>query len=683
MLEKDTDKTSDGTPQAILWQNVTQKFGVLPNFFRLAPNNPAITANLFGFADFAYLDSPLPSLFKERLFVYLSRFCEVRYCIVRHVGFLLGYGHAAGDQTVPIQTIDEVIQLITQPLPHLEKLDAHIAMLDEPVAAPPPADTPLETAIFVCATHVFLQTSDAGRCLKKLQLTFSEAEFQYLLVFLAFVRTAHFWTKVQTGLQLEDDMNKLLTTHAKLSEALFNDVEAMHYWDNSSKLMETMLSMKEEQKRNEELLKNAVTGAKHVQHALRESKLWLSGQKEAFQEAMNGKPLSTSLDALIRTVEEQTLGEARCAFYMIPPNGRGLSLVTGMNEDYAHDVNGFEVGPESLACGLAMHTGAPVITPDVKDEPLWQPWLSMASKHDYRACWSFPVRTEGGPVLGTFAMYFREPRSPSPEELELAGIVAHAAAIIISRDQEQIQRKKAADILQASEEQLRQLNKQKDDFISIASHELKTPITSIKTYAEILQEEFEDKDDTSSATMMGKINKQIDRLTRLIKDLLDATRIAEGNLPLFLEKIDLNSFIADCIEDLQHVSPNHRILFKSDDEPFVTADKERISQVLTNLISNAVKYSPDGGDVTVSTQLTGNMVRVSVQDHGIGIPKEAQSRVFERFFRVSNVQTQHFSGMGLGLYISAEIIRRHGGSMQLSSEVGKGTTFSFKIPLDH
>lgn len=198
-----------------------------------------------------------------------------------------------------------------------------------------------------------------------------------------------------------------------------------------------------------------MTQHKKAEIVLRENESWINGQKEAFQAAMNGQPLSASLGALVRTVILQTKNEARAAFYMVPPNGEGLHLIAGMSDEYASDVNGFKVGPESLACGLAMHTGDPVITPDVELDERWVPWRSLARDHGYRACWSFPVRTLGGPIVGTFAMYFAQPREPRSRELELAGIITHAAAIIISRNTELTERAQAEAALRQTEEQFR------------------------------------------------------------------------------------------------------------------------------------------------------------------------------------------------------------------------------------
>ncbi|MEX6689806.1 ATP-binding protein [Danxiaibacter flavus] len=424
-----------------------------------------------------------------------------------------------------------------------------------------------------------------------------------------------------------------------------------------------------------------ITERKQAEKALHESEAWLNGQKEAFQAAMSGQSLATSLEALIHTVTAQTSGEARASFYLIPQGGQGLHLVAGMSEEYGHDINGFKVGPESLACGLAMHTGETVITPDVELDPVWEPWLPIARKHNYRASWSFPVRTAGGPVVGTFAMYFEEPRNPTARELELAGIVAHAAAIIISRDTELNERTEAENALRKNEVHLKQLLKQKDEFIGIASHELKTPITSMKTYAEIMMEAFEETGDRMSATLMKKLHKQIDRLTSLTKDLLDTGKISEGQLQLFVEEADLNALITERLEELKRISAIHKILFNAGELKPVVVDKERIGQVVTNLVSNAIKYSPDGGEIVVSTRTDeNNNVTVSVQDYGIGISKSEQYRVFERFYRVNNVKNQNFSGMGLGLYISSQIINRHGGNINVQSEEGRGSTFSFSLP---
>jgi chemotaxis methyl-accepting protein methylase/GAF domain-containing protein len=171
------------------------------------------------------------------------------------------------------------------------------------------------------------------------------------------------------------------------------------------------------------------------EQALRRNQALLRAQKEAFQLAMNGAPLATSLEILVRVVVQQFQGECRSAFYISDRKGTGLHHVVGMSDSYARRVDGFEISPESLACNLAVATGEPVVTPDVFEEPRWQPWIWLAREYDYRACWSFPVEILSGKLVGSLAMYFREPRAPTPRDYEFAAAITQTAAIIIFRQE--------------------------------------------------------------------------------------------------------------------------------------------------------------------------------------------------------------------------------------------------------
>jgi PAS domain S-box-containing protein len=212
-----------------LEKRVGERFGVLPNFFLLAPEAPEITEKLWGFAQAAYLDSPLPSVFKERLFVHLSRFCAVRYCIARHVGFLVGLGRPAGDPTARTQSVTDVVKLLQRPFPRGQELQSRLSLCaacPAPMVEMPMPDTQMEDAIFVLAAHVFLKTSDYLLCLDALTRLFGPTRLQYLLLFLAFVRAAHYWTETHPEIAFEDDINKLLATHEALADCILNDPQA-------------------------------------------------------------------------------------------------------------------------------------------------------------------------------------------------------------------------------------------------------------------------------------------------------------------------------------------------------------------------------------------------------------------------------------------------------------------------
>lgn len=228
----------------------------------------------------------------------------------------------------------------------------------------------------------------------------------------------------------------------------------------------------------------------------------------------------------------------------------------------------------------------------------------------------------------------------------------------------------------------KQAEQQKEEFIGIASHELKTPVTSIGLYAEMLLDELEEAGYRQGAALTKKLTAQVDRLAKLIRDLLDTSRITAEELPLFPEAFDLGELVQERLEELRPVSGEHPLKIYSAAKTIITADRERIGQVVTNLVTNAIKYSPQGGEIIIRIETMDDKVQVSVQDHGIGIPAEVKDKIFDRFFRVSNATLQTFPGMGLGLYISAGIIHRHGGVITVESREGEGAVFTFVLPLE-
>ena len=228
----------------------------------------------------------------------------------------------------------------------------------------------------------------------------------------------------------------------------------------------------------------------------------------------------------------------------------------------------------------------------------------------------------------------------------------------------------------------KQLDQQKDEFMRIASHELKTPVTSIKAYAQIMQRRFERKDDDESAKNMARMNAQLDKLTGLIGDLLDVTKIEAGKMQFQTQSFDFDVLVLEIAETMQLTSEQHNVIVKGRAGKQAWGDRERTGQVLINLIGNAIKYSPHSGKIIISVASNDTEITTSVRDYGLGISREKQEKVFERFFRVSDPSMESFSGLGLGLYISAEIIRRLGGKIWVKSTTGKGSTFCFTLPIN-
>ncbi len=225
------------------------------------------------------------------------------------------------------------------------------------------------------------------------------------------------------------------------------------------------------------------------------------------------------------------------------------------------------------------------------------------------------------------------------------------------------------------------LQQQKDDFIAIASHELKTPVTSIKGYAQVLEKMLLKKGDVKEAMMMNRMDGQVKRLTNLIGDLLDVTKINSGKIQFNNTVFDFNPMVNELIEELQRTSEKHTLVEHFTETGLVCGDRERISQVITNLITNAIKYSPTSEKIIIYTALENDEVTLCVQDYGIGIPPDKLEKVFEQFYRVSGDMQHTFPGLGLGLYISSEIIKREGGRIWVNSNEGQGSTFCFALPL--
>ncbi|WP_158798929.1 cell wall metabolism sensor histidine kinase WalK [Pedobacter sp. L105] len=224
------------------------------------------------------------------------------------------------------------------------------------------------------------------------------------------------------------------------------------------------------------------------------------------------------------------------------------------------------------------------------------------------------------------------------------------------------------------------LERQKDEFMAVVSHELKSPLTSVKGYAQILKKKLAVTGDDSMLAMAEKMESQINRLTYLIDTFLDSAKTGSGQLEHTNKEFDLGVLISEVVENVQMTTDTHQLKQIKVVSVNLIADKERTSQVLINFLTNAIKYSPDASQVLINTYTEEGKVVCCVEDFGLGIQKSQVGRVFEKFYRVSNEKSFNFSGVGLGLYISAEIIKQMGGEIWVESELDKGSKFYFSLP---
>jgi signal transduction histidine kinase len=227
----------------------------------------------------------------------------------------------------------------------------------------------------------------------------------------------------------------------------------------------------------------------------------------------------------------------------------------------------------------------------------------------------------------------------------------------------------------------READELKDTFISVISHELKTPVALIKGYAGTLRREDAQWDPQTVRSSATIIEEEADRLTKLIDNLLDASRLQAGALKISRADVAIDALAERLVERFRTQTTHHQLSAEFPSPfPTVQADAGRIEQALSNLVSNAIKYSPNGGAIRISGRATPDSVEVTVSDEGIGIPIEEQSRIFERFYRVDNALSRRAQGSGLGLFIARAIVEAHGGRIWVNSTPGRGTAFSFSLP---
>ncbi len=231
----------------------------------------------------------------------------------------------------------------------------------------------------------------------------------------------------------------------------------------------------------------------------------------------------------------------------------------------------------------------------------------------------------------------------------------------------------------------KEIEKQKDDSVGIVSHELKTPITGIKGYAEILTEKLKTTlphDDESVFKPLSRIISLTDRLNGLVNYLLEVSKSQSAEITLQKEALCLETLIADVIDEVKaSTQTGHKIIFSPQGRTMVQADSGRIAQVITNLLTNAIKYSPHERPILIELEQPDGFILFRITDHGMGIPKDQQKMIFKRFARSENVKKMKLPGVGLGLFISSEIIRYHQGRIGLESEENRGSTFWFTLPL--
>jgi signal transduction histidine kinase len=618
-----------------LENEIAKRFGILPNFFCLASSDPTIAANLWGFAQFAYLDNPLPSLFKERLFVYLSRFCEVRYCIARHVGFLAGLGYPAGDSSSLPQSVEAIVPLLRRPLPAGDGLLPHFAVcagLETPLFSFPEPDSAGEQALFACATHVFLQSADALRAHEALQRVLGPLSLEHLNLVLAFVRTAHYWTKLHPELALEDDISNLLAAHETLAQCILKDPEAQR--DSLGRQVAAELTELRTLRKRHDTITQAyqelTVDHQYVKHSLHAT-------EENLRELVAVMPAGVyacDRDGLITYYNPQAV-----EIWGRTPNLDDPAW-SFLDSRQIYEADGIPLAPEDTPVRRVLATGVAVVN---RELVLERPDLSRINVLANIT----PLRDASGAVTGALSIF------QNIDELK--------------RNQQE------RDILL---HELERSNRELSQFSYAVSHDLQAPVRGVRALTQLLVRR-DDNLQPDSAHLLTLIEQATSGMERLIDSLLRYAQAGQGQLNR--QPVKTDQIIEGVRTTLAHLITETRARIVCSPLPAVAADPVLLELVFQNLVSNALQYHRPGEApvIEISGSNSGDSWQFAVKDNGRGIPPDEQDRIFEPLKRLHN---DDIPGSGLGLALCRTIVARHGGRIWVESKGdGHGAAFRFTL----
>ncbi len=401
------------------------------------------------------------------------------------------------------------------------------------------------------------------------------------------------------------------------------------------------------------------------------------GESRILEMIARDAALEETLENLVRVVEAQFAG-LLCSVLLLDEDGQHVrhGAAPSLPKAYTKAIDGLCIGPKAGSCGTAMYRREPVVVTDILQDPLWEPYRGVAEPYGFRACWSTPILAHSGKALGSFAMYYREPRSPSPAETRALEMATHLAGIAIERKLAREERER----LRQAQADLAHINRvtTMGELTASLAHEIRQPISAAVTNAKTcLRWLRRDEADVAEAC---------EAASRLVKDVTRAADIIGRISSLFKkgalqrELVDVNELIGEMIVLLRSEGNRYSILIRTElaaDLPKAMADRVQLQQVFMNLMLNgidAMKETSGGGELSIKSNANDNQLLISVSDTGVGFPPEQGDQIFSAFF------TTKEHGTGMGLPISRSIIESHGGQLWATGAPGRGATFQFTLP---
>ena len=363
-----------------------------------------------------------------------------------------------------------------------------------------------------------------------------------------------------------------------------------------------------------------------------------------------------------------------------------------MPEEYCKAVHGLKIGPEVGSCGTSTYTGKRCLVENIETDPKWEKIKDAALPHGLRCCWSEPIKSSEGKVLGAFGMYYDYPALPNEEESNDLKSAAWLAGIVMERDHDKneinLHRKKLEELvskrtleLELAKEEAEDANQAKSLFLSNMSHELRTPMNAVLGFSQLL--EIDDRLHEDQKENVQEILNAGKHLMKLINEILDLSIIESGKMEVLLENVVIDPIIHECLKLItnQAVERNIKIELELQEGMLVHVDSMRFKQAILNVISNAVKYNREGGSIFVKTYSNDKkQACIAITDTGNGIPGEKIDELFRPFHRLDH-ERSNIEGAGIGLALTKQILQVMNGTIDVQSETGKGSTFCIGLPL--
>ncbi|PPT91149.1 histidine kinase [Xanthomonas theicola] len=411
-----------------------------------------------------------------------------------------------------------------------------------------------------------------------------------------------------------------------------------------------------------------------------------AAERAALEMITTGRPLSAVLEAIARGIEAQSDVGLRCTIMLVDEFRQYLleGAAPSMPASFRRSMHRLPIRKDSACCGRAVALRRQVICSDVRADANWREYLMAVTEADIVACCSTPIMTGDGQVLGVVALYYPFVHYPSAHEQDLARSASHLAGIIIERRETDQRLQQLLSAEQSARGEAERASRMKDEFLATLSHELRTPLNAILGWSRLMQGDAVREKDLAKG--LEVIERSAHAQAQIIDDLLDMSAILSGKVRLEVAELDLRALLTGAIDAARPSAESKGIdiaLAPSTGDaalPYL-GDAVRLQQVLTNLIGNAIKFTPSAGAITLALDSSATRVRISVSDSGVGIDAGFLPHVFDRFRQADASSTRSAGGLGLGLAIAKQLAEMHHGQLSVSSDgIGMGATFTLLLP---